>query len=92
MDERLMGPLPNWYVYVLVSEATGRTYVGIALDVAKRLTEHNGEAPGGAKATRGFRPWRVAGVYGPYETRSKVCMVEHQVKKLKGLKRLNFEG
>ena len=84
--------MTQWYVYVLSSEVATRTYVGIALDPEKRLKEHNGEAPGGAKSTRGFRPWKIGKVYGPYKTRSKVCMVEHQVKKLKGKKRLEFEG
>ena len=80
-----------WYVYVLISDADGRTYVGVALDTSKRLQEHNGELPGGAKSTRGFRPWSLARVYGPYTTRSKACKVEYQVKRLKGLKRLEAD-
>ncbi len=79
----------SWYVYVLVSETTGRTYVGIALDPEKRLLEHNGEAKGGAKATRGWRPWKLGRVLGPFSSRSTACQVEYKLKKKKGKERLN---
>jgi putative endonuclease len=58
-----------WFVYVLVSTG-GRTYVGIATDVARRLRQHNGELAGGARATRGHRPWAVGRVVGPVATRA----------------------
>ncbi len=81
------GTCVEWYVYVLISEA-GRTYVGIALDPEKRLLEHNGEARGGAKATRGFRPWKIGKVFGPFPSRSVACKVECKLKKKKGKERL----
>ena len=44
-----------WHVY-LVQCADGTLYCGIAKDPAKRLAEHNGVLPGGARYTRGRRP------------------------------------
>ena len=78
----------SWYVYALVSETTGRTYIGIALDPEKRLLEHNGEAKGGAKATRGWRPWKIVKVHGPFSSRSEACKVEYKLKQKKGKERL----
>ncbi|MCA3263678.1 MAG: GIY-YIG nuclease family protein [Telmatospirillum sp.] len=46
------------FVYMLMNAA--RTiYTGYAIDVARRLAQHNGEKPGGAKFTRGRGPWRI---------------------------------
>ena len=79
----------SWHVYVLVSPAR-RTYVGITLDPEKRLDEHNGVRPGGAKATRAGRPWKLAALYGPYESRGRAQQVEHAVKKRRGPARLDL--
>lgn len=76
-----------WFVYVLVSRA-GRTYVGIATDVARRLRQHNGELVGGARSTRPGRPWRVAQVAGPVPTRGRAQSLEATVKRRRGVKRL----
>ncbi len=72
-----------WFVYVLVSEATGRTYVGATVDPARRLRQHNGLIKGGARATRGFRPWRLARIIGPIDTQREALREEHRVKKLR---------
>lgn len=78
----------RWVVYVLRSTVRERTYVGITIDLERRLAEHNGERPGGASSTRVGRPWAVARTYGPYETRSQASKVECQVKALRGSRRL----
>ena len=80
----------SWTVYVLHSSRAARTYVGIALDVAVRLAQHNGKARGGARSTRGGRPWRVKKIYGPYATRSEAQRVEYAVKKLRGVERFSW--
>jgi predicted GIY-YIG superfamily endonuclease len=85
-------PHVRWSVYVLRSTAGPRTYVGIACDVDARLAQHNGEAKGGAKSTRGFRPWQVARVFGPYLTRGKAQRIEAAIKRLRGDARLDADG
>lgn len=46
-------------VYCLQSEARpAKTYVGVTNDAARRLRQHNGELAGGARSTRGHRPWK----------------------------------
>jgi len=78
----------SWFVYVLVSQAGGRTYVGASKDPERRLQEHNGEIPGGAKATLPWRPWRIGRVYGPIATQSEAARLEARIKKLSGKDRL----
>jgi putative endonuclease len=45
----------TWTLYVLRC-ADGTLYTGIATDVERRLEQHNGERPGGARYTSGRRP------------------------------------
>ncbi|MCB9526147.1 MAG: GIY-YIG nuclease family protein [Myxococcales bacterium] len=85
-----MEPQPGeWWLYVLLADS-GRTYVGITLDLARRLAEHNGERPGGARATRAHRPWRVGATYGPFPDRSQASRAEHALKKRRGAARLTW--
>lgn len=48
-------PGARWRVYVLRC-ADGTYYTGITTDLARRLKEHNGARPGGARYTRSRRP------------------------------------
>ena len=77
-----------WYVYVLRSIATGRTYVGATVDEKRRLRQHNGELRGGARSTHGFRPWELIRVVGPIPTQSEALKEERRIKKLRK-RRLN---
>ena len=45
----------TWTVYLLQC-ADGTLYTGIARDLQRRLSQHNGEIAGGPKYTRGRRP------------------------------------
>lgn len=45
----------QWFVYV-VECADGTLYTGVTTDLARRIKEHNGELPGGAKYTKARRP------------------------------------
>ncbi|WP_417293023.1 GIY-YIG nuclease family protein [Desulfovibrio porci] len=47
-----------WHVYLLEC-ADGTLYCGITTDLARRLAQHNGLAPGGARYTSGRRPVRL---------------------------------
>jgi predicted GIY-YIG superfamily endonuclease len=50
----------KWYVYVIQSMKTGKTYVGMTVDdLILRLRKHNGIIEGGAKSTRASRPFRT---------------------------------
>ena len=77
-----------WTLYVLVSESTSETYVGITTDLERRLGQHNGELVGGARTTTRGRPWRVGVQFGPFESRAEAQRLERQVKKRRGRDRL----
>lgn len=79
-----------WYVYVLVSDSSGRTYVGIATDPKRRLRQHNGRLKGGAKSTRVGRPWCLGRLLGPYKSRGEAQRIEARVKRLRGAERLSY--
>ena len=76
---------PTWWLYLLRS-AAGRTYVGITVDLDRRLAQHNGELPGGAKSTRGGRPWVLVERWGPYD-RAGASALEYQLKQRRGPQR-----
>lgn len=67
-----------WWLYLLAC-ADGRTYAGIALDVAERFRVHlSGK---GSKFTRANRPLRVLGAR-PFASRSEAQQAEHALKRL----------
>jgi len=45
-----------YFVYAIKSLLDGRIYVGMTMNVSKRLMEHNS---GKIKSTKGFRPWQL---------------------------------
>lgn len=70
----------NWHVYLLEC-ADGALYCGVTTDLERRLAEHNGELPGGARYTRGRRPVRLA-ASAACRDRSAALRLENLVKKL----------
>jgi putative endonuclease len=50
--------MKRWQVYIARC-ADGTLYTGIALDAKRRIAEHNGDRPRGARYTRGRRPVRL---------------------------------
>jgi predicted GIY-YIG superfamily endonuclease len=81
----------EWWAYVLVSEETGETYVGVTVDLERRLGQHNGDVAGGARRTRRGRPWRMARRLGPFLDRSEAQAVEYRIKQCRGKERLEWE-
>lgn len=79
-----------WYVYVLVSTVAKRTYIGMTNSPRRRLQQHNGELPGGARYTKKARPWKIKRLYGPYHTRSEACKVEWRAKRFRGKERFKY--
>jgi predicted GIY-YIG superfamily endonuclease len=67
-----------WFVYCLATvENPPRTYIGATIDLDRRLSQHNGEQSGGAKATS-TRPagwYRVCHVEG-FETQKQALQFE----------------
>ncbi len=68
----------SWWVYLLVCR-DGRTYTGIALDVAARFKAHTEGK--GAKFTRSNPPVRVLGTQA-FASRSEALKAEAALKKL----------
>jgi len=70
----------QWSVYVLRC-ADNSLYTGVALDVHKRLDEHNGITKNGAKYTHARRPVKL--VYQePADSRSDACKREYVIRNL----------
>ena len=44
-----------WYVYAIISEINEFIYVGMCLDLDRRLKEHNN---GKSKFTKAYLPWK----------------------------------
>jgi len=73
-----------WWVYLLVCR-DGRTYAGIAIDVAARFAAHSSGK--GAKFTRSNPPVRVLGTRA-YASKSEAMKAEAALKKLNRTQRL----
>jgi putative endonuclease len=71
---------PCWHVY-LVECADGTLYCGVTTDVARRIAEHNGELPGGARYTRSRRPVVLA-ASRQCADRAEACSIEAKIKRL----------
>lgn len=72
----------RWFVYVLLNKR-GEAYTGVTYDETpdRRLQEHNGKKPGGAKYTRARRPWELIYVESCFADRSEAQSREAQIKK-----------
>ena len=77
-----------WIVYLL--ECADKTlYCGITNNLNKRLRQHNGEMPGGAKYTRSRNPLKL--VYQEeVETRSFALKREIAIKKMSRIEKLSL--
>lgn len=70
----------KYFVY-MVECSDGTYYIGKTLNIDKRLREHNGELPKGAKYTRGRRPVVLKYVEECIDANSALKR-EHQLKQL----------
>lgn len=71
-------PTPLWWLYLLACKG-GRTYAGVALDVAARFELHvNGK---GARFTRSFPPQSILGAQS-FGTKSEALRAEAALKQL----------
>lgn len=78
--------------YLIVSEETYHTYVGVTNNLRRRLRQHNGEIRGGAQATtKQGGTWSLEMLLGPFPTHQHALHLEwhwkHAApKKLTGIK------
>ncbi|MDX5410234.1 MAG: GIY-YIG nuclease family protein [Thauera sp.] len=72
--------MSGWCVYILHC-ADGSLYTGVTVDVDRRLREHNGELPGGARYTASRRPVTLAHVETA-ANRASACRREAAIKRL----------
>lgn len=82
------GGSQDWRVYLLEC-ADGSLYCGITTDLDRRLAQHNGLAPGGARYTRGRRPVRLL-ASRPCRDKPSALRLELAVKALPHGKKLAF--
>ena len=69
----------DWHVYLLRC-ADDSLYCGITTDVTRRLAQHNGLLPGGARYTRARRPVRLEACRACAD-RSQALRLEARIKK-----------
>jgi putative endonuclease len=69
-----------WHLYLLRC-ADGTFYAGVTTDLDRRLAEHNGDRPGGARYTRTRRPVTLARAH-PCDGRAQACRLEARLKRL----------
>ncbi len=81
----------NWHVYLLEC-ADGTLYCGVTTDLERRVREHNGELPGGARYTSGRRPVQLL-ASTMYPDQATACRMERRIKRLpRQKKRLSWPG
>ncbi len=67
--------MPAYSCYILENPKR-KTYVGITLDLKKRLRQHNGELKGGAKSTHKKGPWHCATLINGFRTKHEALSFE----------------
>lgn len=73
-----------YYIYILLSEKTGKYYIGSTGDIDDRLYRHNS---GQSKYTKSGLPWRL--VYSEeYATRGEAVKRENEIKRWKSHTRI----
>ena len=85
MENRIVA---KYFVYLLKSEVSNRTYVGYTNDISNRVRVHNG-LPGrgkGAKKTMVGRPWKVA-MFVSFEHERTAMQYEFCVQRTKKVRR-----
>jgi len=74
----------KYYTYILVSELTGKFYIGQTQDLDKRLLNHNA---GYSRYTKKFVPWKIY-AYKFVESRADALRLEKKLKNLKSRNRI----
>ncbi len=70
----------TWYVYLLQC-SDDSLYCGVTTDLPRRLRQHNGELPGGARYTRARRPVGLL-ASAPFPDQAAACRAEYAIKQV----------
>jgi putative endonuclease len=79
-----------WCVYMLRC-ADGSLYTGVTTDIIRRVAEHNGDGPLGARYTRSRRPVQLVHVE-PAASRAEATRREAAIKQLNRARKLALCG
>jgi len=77
-----------YFVYVIKSEKTGKSYIGHSKELKNRVTEHNA---GKSKSTRGKGPWKLIH-FEEFDSRSEAMKREYYYKSQTGRLVLKEKG
>jgi len=91
MPATVAPPSKPWYLYIL-GNAKGLLYVGITVDLARRIAQHNGKTKKGARFTRGRGPWYILYVEHIGPGVSQALRRERQVKRFHKPQKLRLCG
>ena len=69
-----------YFVYILKSERTGKTYIGHTNDLERRLAQHN--EPSRSSWTAKYQPWKLV-AFHEYVSRSEAMKEEGRLKSFK---------
>jgi predicted GIY-YIG superfamily endonuclease len=72
--------------YILISEITGKLYIGYTINFNKRIRQHNGEIKGGAKRTSKGRPWVPICIIKGFYDNSSALRFEYRLQKTRNKK------
>ena len=73
--------MPEYTVYILQSQSTGRYYCGFTGDLDRRVKSHNDPAYKLTRTTKVFEgPWQVIWTH-PADSRSEAMFLERKIKK-----------
>ena len=77
----------KYYVYLLKSTVSNRTYIGYTINPKLRLRKHNGEITGGSKKTKKGRPWEIVLYISGFEYERTALQYEFCMQHTKKYKR-----
>ena len=72
----------NWSLYLLENNENNKTYLGVTVDIQRRLRQHNGELVGGARYTKsqkGEGQWILKAIINGL-TKSEALSYERTIK------------
>jgi putative endonuclease len=77
-----------YYVYILKSNSTGKSYIGHSKNLSNRVQEHN---DGKSLSTRNGRPWNMV-YHEEFQSRSEAMKREKYFKTVEGRKYLKLRS